>query len=54
VRPPLGGPLPHQEIDAEYVEALELTGQIPAWEELAETAASELRGVPSGVPTSVC
>lgn len=48
-RPPLGGPLPHQEIDAEYVEALGLTGQIPAWEEMAETAASELRGVPSGV-----
>ncbi len=49
VRPPLGDLLPHQEIDAEYVEALEITDQIPAWEELAETAASELRGVPTGV-----
>lgn len=49
VRPPLGSALPHQEIDAEYVEELELTGQIPAWEEMAEEAASELRGVPSGV-----
>lgn len=49
VREPLGSPLVHQEIDAEYLEALELTGQIPAWEELAETAANEMRGAPGGV-----
>jgi hypothetical protein len=36
------------------MESLGLTGQIPAWEELAETAASELRGVPRGVPSVVC
>jgi HD-like signal output (HDOD) protein len=39
-----GEPLDHQPLDPEYVEALGVSDQIPAWSEMAEAAADEMRG----------
>jgi HD-like signal output (HDOD) protein len=39
-----GEPLDHQPLDPEYLEALGVSDQVPAWSEMAEAVAEEMRG----------
>jgi hypothetical protein len=43
VYPPAKEPLPHQNIDADFIEALGIADQAPRWEELAKATAQGLR-----------